>query len=482
MEFDPKSDVAETGGAMPLSKANSRLRETSAGLVDYSTIPESRQGQEMSMHRVLIVGGGAGGLEVATRLGDSLGRRGEASIALLDKARVHVWKPHLHEIASGTLDIDVDSVEYLAHARAHHYRFRIGAMCGLDREKRQIFVEPTLDEDGRQLIPPRVLGYDTLIAAVGSVGNDFATPGVKEHAIAIDSADEAGRFNRRLINACVRANAQYEPLHEGQLHCVIIGAGATGVELVAELHKTMRDIAAHGLDNINFDKLIRLTIIEAGPRILGPLPQQLAASTEHMLNRLGVQVLTSKRAAEITEDGVRLASGEFIPAELVVWAAGIKAPDFLKDIDGLETDRINRLVVRDTLQTSRDANIFAIGDCACYVLPDEGKATPPRAQTAHQMAALVERGVSARLKKKDLPKFKYRDFGNLVNLSEYGTVGALVGLRGTRVFYLEGVFARLMYRSLYKMHQRALHGTLKTALDTAANLILRRTEPRVKLH
>jgi NADH dehydrogenase len=465
-----------------LAEANPRLWKTSIGPLDYGAIHESSHGREALMHRVLIVGGGAGGLELATRLGNSLGKRGKASIGLLDKTRVHVWKPHLHEIASGTLDIHVDSVEYFAHARAHHYRFRVGAMCGLDREKRQVFVEPTLDEDGRQLIPPRVLGYDTLILAVGSVGNDFATPGVKEHAIAIDSADEAARFNRRMINACVRANAQYEPLHEGQLHCVIIGAGATGVELVAELHKTMRDIAAYGLDNIDFDKLIRLTIIEAGPRILGPLPQQLAASTEDMLNRLGVHVLTGKQAAEITKDGVRLASGEFIPAEMVVWAAGIKAPEFLKDIDGLETDRINRLVVRDTLQTTRDDDIFAIGDCACYVLPVEGKPTPPRAQTAHQMASLVERAVSARLEKQALPKFKYRDFGNLVNLSEYGTVGNLIGLVGKRSVYLEGMFARLMYRSLYKMHQRALHGTLKTALDTAVNLISRHTEPRVKLH
>jgi NADH dehydrogenase len=474
------SETVEAGAAPP--EPNTRIRSTSSGQVDFAAVPESRQGQETSLHRVLIVGGGAAGLELATQLGDSLGRKGRASISLLDKTRVHVWKPHLHEIASGALDIDVDSVEYFAHAHAHHYRFRVGAMSGLNRKKRQVFVEPTLDEHGRQLIPPRVLGYDTLIVAVGSVGNDFATPGVKEHAIAIDTAEEAARFNRRLINACVRANAQYEPLHEGQLHCVIIGAGATGVELAAELHRTVRDIAAHGLDNIDFDKLIKLTIIEAGPRILGPLPERLAASTHDMLNRLDVRVLTGKQAAEVTKDGVKLASGEFIPAEMVVWAAGIKAPEFLRNIDGLETDRIDRLMVRDTLQTTRDDDIFVVGDCACYILPREGRPTPPRAQAAHQMASLVGRAVNARLKNRTLPKFKYRDFGNLVNLSEYGTVGNLIGLIGKRSVYLEGVFARLMYRSLYKMHQRALHGTFKTALDTAANLISRRHEPRVKLH
>jgi NADH:quinone reductase (non-electrogenic) len=451
-------------------------------LVDYDSIPEMRSAREASLHRVLIVGGGAGGLELATRLGDTLGKRDKASIALLDKARTHVWKPHLHEVASGTLDVDVDSVEYIAHARAHHYRFRIGAMCGINRQKRQVHVAATPDDEGRQLIPPRVLGYDTLVIAVGSVGNDFGTPGVGEHAIAIDSADEAARFNRRMVNACVRANAQYESLRPGQLHCAVVGAGATGVELVAELHKTMRDLASYGLDNIDFDKLIKLTLIEAGPRILGPLPEALAEATLDMLNRLGVQVLTSKQAAEITAEGVRLASGEFIAAEMVVWAAGIKAPDFLANLDGLETDRINRLVVRDTLQTTRDDSIFAVGDCARYILPDDNKPVPPRAQSAHQMAALVKKSVRARLRNRPLPRFAYRDFGNLVNLSEYGTVGNLVGMLGKRSVYLEGVFARLMYRSLYKMHQTALHGWSKMLLDTLAEMISRRTEPRIKLH
>lgn len=450
-------------------------------MVDYTSIPESKSKQDEGLHRVLIVGGGAGGLELATRLGDTLGRKKKAAIMLLDKSSVHVWKPHLHEIASGTLDFHADSVEYLAHARNHHYRFRIGAMCGLNRETRHVYVAPKDDDEGRPLVPARVLGYDTLVLAVGSVGNDFGTPGVKEHAIAIDSAEEASRFNYRMISACVRANAQYEALRPGQLHVAVIGAGATGVELVAELHKTMRELASYGLDNIDFDKVIKLTIIEAGPRILGPLPERLAVSTQALLDRLGVRVLAGKQAAEITGEGVRLATGEFIPAEMVVWAAGIKAPDFVNGLDGLETDRINRLVVRDTLQTTRDDNIFAIGDCAAYALPEDGKPAPPRAQTAHQMASLVGRSIHARLSNKPLPTFKYRDFGSLVNLSEYGTVGAFVGA-GKRSVYLDGLFARLMYRSLYKMHQHAVYGTGKLILDTIANVLMRRTEPRIKLH
>lgn len=448
----------------------------------YANIQETRSSSDSSLHRVLIVGGGAGGLELATHLGDTLAKRKQASITLLDKARIHVWKPHLHEVASGTLDVEVDSVEYIAHARWHHYRYRIGAMCGLDRERRRVFVEPTFDEEGRRVIPPRVLGYDTLVIAVGSVGNDFGTPGAKQHAIAIDTADEAARFNRRMINACLRANAQYEPLQPGQLHCVIVGGGATGVELAAELHKTMRDLASYGLDQIDFDKLIKLSIIEAGSRILPPLPEALSNATLNMLQRLGVAVRTGERVTGITAEGVQLASGEFIPAELVVWAAGIKAPDFLKDLDGLETDRMNRLVVQDTLQTTRDENVFAIGDCACCVLPGTDQAVPPRAQSAHQMASLVTKSVRHRLAGKALPKFVYRDFGSLINLSEYGTVGYLMDVLTGRSVRVQGLFARAMYKSLYKMHQEALHGAPKVVLETIAGLIERRTEPRIKLH
>jgi len=426
---------------------------------------------------VLIAGGGAAGLELATKLGDSLGRRKRASITLLDKSRIHVWKPLLHEVASGSLDSETESLELIAHARWHHYRYRIGAMRGLSRAKRQVYVEPSFDDSGEQVIPPRILGYDTLIVAVGSVSNDFGTPGAAEHAIKLDSTEDARRFNRRMINACLRANAQYEPLRPGQLHCAIIGAGATGVELAAELHRTMRDLASYNLDNIDFDKLIKIDLIEAAPRVLAALPEHLADSTLKMLQSLGVTVHTRTRVTAVRRDGVELESGEFMPAELIVWAAGIKAPDFLAGLDGLETDRLNRLVVLPTLQCTRDDNIFAIGDCAACHLPGSNSPLPPRAQTAHQQAAFLAGVIKARLNGKALPNFTYRDFGSLVSLGGYRTFGSLIG--GLKI---EGAVARLMYRSLHKMHLHALHGVTKVSLDTAADIITQRTAPRIKLH
>ena len=258
----------------------------------------------------------------------------------------------------------------------------------------------------------------------------------------------------------------------------IIGAGATGTELAAELHHTTRQLVAYGLDRIDAAKDIRITLIEAANRILPPLPPRTSDETTKLLGGLGVQVRTSARVSEVTASGVKLASGDFLPAELVVWSAGVKAPDIVSKFDGLETNRTNQLVVSATLQTTRDPAIFAIGDCAaCPWLGNDGKIVPPRAQAAHQQASHLARQMKRRLVGRPIKSWHYRDFGSLVSLSKYATFGDLMG--GLRV---QGLLARTMYLSLYKMHERALHGVSKVALDTLARRITRRTEPHVKLH
>jgi NADH:ubiquinone reductase (H+-translocating) len=432
--------------------------------------------------RIVIVGGGAGGLELATRLGDRLGRRGRAQITLVDRSRTHLWKPLLHEVAAGSMDVDQHMLDYLAQARWHHFRFQLGAMRGLDRERRVVLIAPTHDEDGRLLIGEREIPYDTLVIAAGSRTNDFGTPGAKEHAISLDTPAQAERFHSRLINACIRANAQSEPLRPEQLQVAIIGAGATGVELAAELHHTTRELVAFGLEKIDAGRDIRITLIEAGPRVLPALPERLSQSTEKLLASLDVQVLTGARVTAVEHDGVQLADGRKIPAELTVWAAGIKAPDFLKDIAGLETNRLNQLVVTPTLQTTRDTDIFALGDCAACAWPGREHNVPPRAQAAHQQATRLADNLERRIAGKAPRPFVYRDFGSLVSLGEYSTVGSLMGALVGGSLFIEGLFARFMYVSLYRMHLYALHGFAKVFFDTLARMITRRTEPRVKLH
>jgi NADH:ubiquinone reductase (H+-translocating) len=438
------------------------------------------------LHRIVIVGGGAGGLELATRLGDTLGRRRQAEVTLIEKTRTHVWKPKLHEIAAGSMDMSDHEVGYLAQSHWHHFRYRIGEMVGLDRERRQVVVAPWTDDEGQQVTPPRTVPYDTLVIAVGSQSNDFGTPGVREHAMRLESAADALRFHQRMVNACIRAHAQAEPLRPAQLKVAIIGAGATGVELAAELHRTTREVVAYGLDRVDADKDMRVTVVEAASRVLPVLPERLSKATEELLRELGVSVLTNAKVAAVEHELVRLADGRTLAAELIVWAAGVKAPDFLKDIAGLETNRINQLVVQPTLQCTRDEHIFAFGDCAACDWPQanhgKGGTVPPRAQAAHQQASHMLGQIRRRLAGKPLRPYRYRDFGSLVSLGEYSTVGSMMGGLIGGSMMVEGLFARLMYLSLYKMHELALHGWIKVALDTLARLIVRRTEPHVKLH
>jgi NADH:quinone reductase (non-electrogenic) len=353
---------------------------------------------------------------------------------------------------------------------------------GLDRTAKEIRVAATHDDEGREITKVRRIPYDTLVIAVGSVTNDFGTKGVAAHAVPLDTPEQAARFHRRLVNACIRADEQDEAIQPGQLHLAIIGAGATGTELASELHRTIREVVAHGLDRVNPERDIRIILIEAADRILPALPERISEAVLRLLRDLGVDVRTAARVSEVRPDGVCLADGSFVPSELVVWSAGVKAPEFLHDLDGLETNRLNQLVVTETLRTTRDPDVFAIGDCAAA--PREGftAPVPPRAQAAHQQASHLVRQLKRRLEGGNPEPYRYRDFGSLVSLGQYSTVGSLMGFLVGRSFFIEGVFARLMYRSLYKMHELAVHGPARAAASTIARGIARRGGPTVKLH
>lgn len=432
---------------------------------------------------MVVAGGGAGGLELVTKLGDTLGRSGRATVTLVERSRTHLWKPLLHAVAAGSLRRSQHELNYLAQAHWHNFIYRYGEVIGIDREAKELKLAEMLDEEGRQITPATSVPYDTLIMAIGSVTNDFGTPGAAQFAVPLETPEQASRFNRRIVNACLRANTQPEGPRPGQLHVAIIGAGATGTELAAELHHTVRDVVGYGMDRINPARDIHIVLIEAAPRILPALPERIADATMELLVALGVEVRTNARVAEVRADGVVLSSGELIPSELVVWSAGVKAPDFLADFGGLEVNRINQLLVTPSLRTTRDPHIFAIGDCSSC--PREGYPTPvpPRAQAAHQMATHIIRHIDAVMHGQPIPPFEYRDFGSLVSLGKYSAVGNVMGYAVGRSMFIEGMMARLMYRALYKMHEAALHGRSTVFWRAVLNSIgSHRPTPSVKLH
>lgn len=429
------------------------------------------------MTKIIVVGGGAGGLELATKLGRTLGRKKRAQITLVDRKASHLWKPLLHEVATGSLDEGVDALSYRAHAKNHYFDFQMGSLNDIDRERKVIALSEFKDDHGELLMPSRELEYDILVMALGSTSNDFNTPGVRDNCIFLDSPEQAHRFRTEMNNQFLKLHAKNG---QGTVDIAIVGAGATGVELSAELHNAVKELRTYGFGDLDSSKL-NVNLIEAGERILPALPPRISSAAHSELTKLGVNVRTNTMVTKADADGLTTKDGDKIPAQIMVWAAGIKAPDFMKDIGGLETNRINQLVVKNTLQTTYDDNIFAIGDLAQCTQAD-GSFVPPRAQAAHQMASCAFSNIIAKLNGRDLKGYIYKDKGSLVSLSRFSTVGSLMGNLTKGSMMVEGRIARIVYISLYRMHQMALHGLIKTSLIMLVGRINRVLRPNLKLH
>lgn len=425
---------------------------------------------------VVIVGGGAGGLELASRLSRKYCPKG-LKVTLVDAEHTHIWKPLLHEVASGSLDASIDELSYGAQARCDGFEFQLGPMESLDREQQCIRLAAVQGQDGKVLLPPRSLYYDYLVIAVGSVTNDFGVEGVAEHCTFLDCRSEAENFRTRFLEAYLEASNQPNE----RLRVAIVGAGATGVELSAELYNAARELKAYGISRLDRERL-DVILVEAGRSILPALPERISVAAREELQKLGVEVREETRIASVTGDGLVTDKGELIEAQLKVWAAGIRAPEFLTELDGLEYNHMNQLVVSRGLNTTRDKRIFAIGDCAACPKHDGSGNVPPRAQAAHQMAAHLLRNFPKILTMEDLPPYEYRDYGSLVSLSRFTTVGSLMGNLASGSLMVEGRLARIAYVSLYRLHQLATHGYVKTLLITLVARINRVLRPRLKLH
>ncbi len=432
--------------------------------------------------QIVVVGGGAGGLELVTKLGKKLGRK-RFDVILLEKNPTHIWKPLLHEVAAGSLDANLDEVGYRGHGHMNGYRFFMGALEDVDRERREVIVAALYDENGVEIRGQHRIRYDYLVISVGSVANDFGVTGVKEHCLFLESRQEADRFRQKLLNQCLRvsgAMALY-PHADEYVKVTIVGGGATGVELAAELYNAASGLAHYGLEVFDESRL-KVTLLEAGPRILPALPEDIAEAAHEELEDLGVKVMTNAQVTEVTPYAMILKNGETAPGDLKIWAAGVKAPGFLKDLAGLETGRNNQLVVKPTMQTTRDERIFAIGDCAFYQPEGAERPIPPRAQAAHQMAETAYRNIRAMIDEKPLRDFTYKDYGSLVSLSRFSTVGSLMGnLVGGRMA-VEGRAARFMYVSLYRMHLMAIHGFLRGLFMILVGHVNQVVRPKLKLH
>jgi NADH dehydrogenase len=431
--------------------------------------------------QIVVVGGGAGGLELVRKLGARYGRK-RHDIILVDRNLTHIWKPLLHEVAAGSLDANLDEVGYGGHAVRWGYRFFNGSIERIDRTARSITTMPLLDERGEEIIGRHSIRYDYLVMAVGGISNDFGVPGVREHAMFLEDRPQADHFRQKLLNACLRTNHAHQTGHpEARVRVSIVGGGATGVELAAELYNAAKALRHYGLEVFDESKL-EVSLVEAGPRILPALDETLAATAKRELEKLGVRVLDNTQVVRVEDHAVHTVDGGVIEADLIVWAAGVKGAEDIKTMSDLELTRGNQIVVRPTLQSTCDDRIYALGDCASCLLPGRDRPIPPRAQSAHQMASLVFANLVRAQAGKPLKDFVYQDHGSLVSLSRFSTVGSLMGnLVGGRM-RVEGWIARTVYMSLYRMHLIAIHGWWRGVALIVIGHVNQIVRPKLKLH
>jgi NADH dehydrogenase len=433
------------------------------------------------MHsHIVIVGGGAGGLELACKLGRKLGPQ---QVMLVDSRLYHIWKPSLHEVAAGTLDIHQEGLSYQMLAHDNGFTYAYGALTALDPAARQLTVAPVVTDSNEVVLPERRVGFDALVLAIGSTANYFGVPGAQEHTISLNVTEDAERFRLTLLKLLTQAALKKSGgAASAGVDIVIIGGGATGVELAAELREASGVYATYGFGQLEPLRDVRITLLEGAPRILAPLPERVSEAALALLRERAITVVTGTRVIAIDARQVTLAEGQSYPADIVVWAAGIKAPELLSTL-GLPVAKGGQVEVDGMLAVPGHPGIYALGDCA-LCLGADGKPVPPRAQAAHQQADYLADAFlrQAAGKPASTQPYVYRDYGSLVSFGQSSSVGSLMGsLKGLN-WFVDGFVARLMYTSLHLLHHRAVLGTVRTAVLAVARFLIKRGRPLVKLH
>lgn len=429
--------------------------------------------------KIVIVGGGASGLNLATRLSKKLGRKKRADITLVDENLSHIWKPSLHEFAAGTKGPE-EEISFLEHSNRYGYNFRLGHFAGVDLETRRVLLDPVKTDTNVELSPERQIPYDFLVLAIGSHSNDFGTPGVTEHCLFLDTPTQAKRLQSEILNLCLRLETGALVAENNSVGIAIVGGGATGVELAAELREATEQLGRNGIDKLRIPQSVRIDVIEGADRLLSALPENISERVLTELNSQDIGVKLNARVTQVTPKTLHMSDGSSLEAEIIVWAAGIKSKTNMSETE-LETGSLGRLSVQPTLQSTKHKEVFVIGDAADCFWSEKNCSLPPRAQVAAQQAQFMMGQIQRVLESKPLQEFKYTDHGSLVALSSRTAVGALMG-RAFGTMTIKGWLARRAYKYLHFQHEATVQGHWRAGLRSILTFAMRRIRPRLKLH
>ena len=362
-------------------------------------------------HRVVVVGGGFGGLWATRALAGA-----PVNVILIDRENHHLFQPLLYQVATAGLS-SPDIAAPLRHIlrRQKNVEVRLASVTRVEPAARRVWLD-----DGN------AVDYDTLLLASGATHTYFGHDEWAKNAPGLKTLDDALLLRRRLLLAFERAEVETDPARrDAWLSFAIVGGGPTGVELAG----TLAEIARHTLKR-EFRHIdpasAKVRLLEAGPRILASFPESLSEKARAQLQRLGVEVVTGSPVDSIDAEGYRLGD-VFVPARTVVWAAGVAASPIAQSL-GVTLDRSGRVPVLPDLTVPGHAEIFVAGDLA--TITQDGKLVPGIAPAAKQMGRHVAQTISARLAGRNSTPFRYRDYGNLATI---GRMAAVVDLHGLRL-------------------------------------------------
>ncbi len=387
------------------------------------------------LHRVVIVGGGFGGLAAAQALA-----RAPVAITLVDRRNFHLFQPLLYQVATGGLSPgDIATPLRALLKRQKNARVLLAEATDLDPTRRRLVLS-----DGE-------IGYDSLIVACGSYHHYFGHPEWEALAPGLKTIEDATEIRRRILVAFEAAEREPDPVRRAAwLTFVIVGGGPTGVELAGALAEIARRTLREDFRRAD-PGAARIILVEADARLLPPFPPALSAVAARALARLGIEVRTRTKVTGIAPEEVTLAGGAqsvCVPARTVLWAAGVAAVSFgcvLAERTGAELDRAGRVVVGPDLSLPRHPEIFVIGDLASFA-PPGGKTLPGVAQVAIQGGRHAAEVVIERLRGLAAPRqFRYRDFGNLAVIGRGAGVADFGRLRlAGPIAWLAWLFVHLL--------------------------------------
>jgi NADH:ubiquinone reductase (H+-translocating) len=413
--------------------------------------------------RVVVVGGGFGGLRAARALGAKA-----VPVTLVDRNNYNLFQPLLYQVAtSGLNPADIAYPLRAVFHRNPYVQVRVGEVTGVDLAEQQVVLA-----DGASL------DYDHLVLAAGTVTADFGVPGVAEHALGLNDLPDAVRLRSEVLRRFEEADADRSLLDRGWLTFVVAGGGPTGVEMAgafAELFKVM----AKDYPKLAVERA-RIVLVEMGPELLPPLSPRAREHARRLLTKRGVEVRTGHSVAGVEAGQVVLDGGETLATRTVVWAAGVR-PVALPSVLGLETGRAGRVVVSPDLSVPGHPNIWVIGDLAAAADGDGGL-LPQVAQPAIQGGRHVAEQILRRHAGLPTQPFVYRDKGSMATIGRHAAVADLPGN-----IRLRGILGWLAWLLLHIVTLMGFRNRLSVLVnwawsyltwDRGTRLILEPPEPR----